>query len=822
MDNSLDNISIIKIDNNFNYEENYPEINKKEKNNCNSPKKINRNESDFEKSLDLSNISQAQEQINCKTENDKNNIDINLSLESSFNNQNINMMDMDMKNNTKEKKNENDIRTIKTMPLKKIKIKKEDLDKIPLPIFSCIYCSNEYISFNHLSNEIISNKYLLQTSIFDLKQLDYLISFQPKIYKDNNNKLLNLFINNSEYLKTYYNIDKIKEYFNLNIFTAQCQNNELIIQKALKQRLEDIIIRKKKDYYFKEIKYINKISKNSINNKCLFNTTNSLINNYSGLNGFIGNGQATPQNQGDKNNNNQNQSNSSLLNFNSIPTNNNNNKNEIGLIGKGNNMHYMENIMEITNKNIESENTIEEKEQILDFFGENDLKRKINKNDIDWEDNYFDINNPIIDDDILDKSFENDDYELIKYKKSGHKNKNVFQTIENIKNMKTLNTLNNNNLIHNTKLAIINNNKSLASTNTSSNIMLKNSVRDKDKNYSLSLLLNGNKIVNIQNNNSTINPSNFNINLKNKLASVSFYKNKDEKKQLNSCNRTPSFTKTRIVDLCTNSEKKLINNGKNSLDLKNIHKKILFNYTANVKREILDNNITLKIKRAFHNNKRNNEIKTLYPIKNNNNNLINENEINKYNKFNLLLTKQNININNDNNNNNNNIYYNKTLFNKSSNGLKLDKINNTNNYNFHLIFNNKNNFENESLKKKIFNKKLYSLLNKNKFANINNNENSNYFNTIKNRELNINLRSLDRDKEKEKEKENDICKKIHTNHNIRKNYKSAKKVNISIPQKLLNEYNNNIQDNKIKEKINSNNKIGIGILLQKNKNKKKD
>ena len=764
MDNSIDNISIIKIDNNFNYGENYSEINKKERNNCNSPKKLNTNEFHFDNSLDLSNISQAKEQINCKTDYDKNNIDINISLDCSFANQKINIMDLDMKNNAKEKKNENEIKTIKTMPLKKIK--KEDLDKIPLPIFSCIYCSNEYISFNHLSNEIISNKYLLQTSIFDLKQLDYLISFQHKTNNkdNNNNKLINLFINNSEYLKAYYNIDKIKKYFSLNIFTTQCQNNELIIQKALKQRLEDFIIRKRKDYYFREIKYINKISKNSMNKQCLFNTTNSLINNYSGLNGFIWNIQATPQNQVEKNNNNQNQSNSSLSYFNSVSVNNNHNKNEIGLIGKGNNMHYMENIMEITNKNIESENTIEEKEEILDFFGENDLKRKINVNDIEWEDNFYDINNPTIDDDILEKSFENDDYELIKYKKNGFKNKNVFQTIENIKKMNyfnNLNTLNNKNLIHNNKLAIINNSKSLASTNTSSNIMLKNSVRDKEKNYSSSLLLNGNKIVNIQNNNSTINPNNCNINIKNKLISLSFYKNKDEKKQLNSSNRTPSFTKTRIIDLCTNSEKRLINNGKNSLDLKNIHKKILFNYTANVKKGMLDNNITLKIKRAFHNNKRNNDQKTLYPIKNNINNLVVENDItNKYNKYNLLLTKHNI---------NNDILYNKTLFNKTSNGLKLDKLNNKNNYNFHLIFNNKNNLESEPFKKQIFNKKLASILNKNKIANINYNKNNNYFNTIKNRELNINLRSFD------KEKENDISKIIHTNHNNRKNYKSAKK-----------------------------------------------
>ena len=41
----------------------------------------------------------------------------------------------------------------------KIKLTKEDLNNIPLPIFSCIYCSNEKISFNHFSQEILSNKY---------------------------------------------------------------------------------------------------------------------------------------------------------------------------------------------------------------------------------------------------------------------------------------------------------------------------------------------------------------------------------------------------------------------------------------------------------------------------------------------------------------------------------------------------------------------------------------------------------------------------------------------------------------------------------------
>ena len=40
------------------------------------------------------------------------------------------------------------------------KITKEELNNIPLPVFSCIYCSNEVIAFKHLLQEIITNKYL--------------------------------------------------------------------------------------------------------------------------------------------------------------------------------------------------------------------------------------------------------------------------------------------------------------------------------------------------------------------------------------------------------------------------------------------------------------------------------------------------------------------------------------------------------------------------------------------------------------------------------------------------------------------------------------
>ena len=53
----------------------------------------------------------------------------------------------------------------------KKKLTKEDLNNIPLPVFSCIYCSNDIIAFRHLIQEIITNKYLFQTSVYDIRDI---------------------------------------------------------------------------------------------------------------------------------------------------------------------------------------------------------------------------------------------------------------------------------------------------------------------------------------------------------------------------------------------------------------------------------------------------------------------------------------------------------------------------------------------------------------------------------------------------------------------------------------------------------------------------
>jgi len=92
--------------------------------------------------------------------------------------------------------------------------------------------------------------------------------------------------------------------------------------------------------------------------------------------------------------------------------NKNEKKNEIGMIGQDKNGNYVENIVEKIDKNVESD--------IFDFLGENYLKRKINRKDIEWEDTFYDVNNPIIDDEIIE---DQDIYNFIDNKKIKNKNK---------------------------------------------------------------------------------------------------------------------------------------------------------------------------------------------------------------------------------------------------------------------------------------------------------------------------------------------------------------------------------------------------------------
>ena len=96
------------------------------------------------------------------------------------------------------------------------KLTKEEMGNIPLPVFSCIYCINMVVAFKHLSKEIVTNKYLFQTSIYDLKDINKLIIYQPLIDKDK--KMKNCLILLLKVLNIYITIIQKKI---LKIFSAQ-------------------------------------------------------------------------------------------------------------------------------------------------------------------------------------------------------------------------------------------------------------------------------------------------------------------------------------------------------------------------------------------------------------------------------------------------------------------------------------------------------------------------------------------------------------------------------------------------------------------------
>lgn len=596
MESSLESISIIKEENNIQKRENYS-------NKLNIMNK--EDELNFSKGLDLSKIEFKEEQIKQNNKNEDDNL--NDLSDYSF-----------IKENNK-----------------KNKITKENLNNIPIPIFSCIYCCNEKISFNHLSNEIISNKYLLQTSIYDIRQLNNIIS-SKKTQKTIENKLLNLILNNFENLNTYYNRDKISIFFMSKKFWIKCEKNKYLINKKFKMKLEEQLSKKKKDFYFKEIKGMYKISKNSVNNKCLFNS-NSLMNNYSSLAGLIPTGPELIQNLAEKKNNSLNSSHISNL----IIQGNSKylKKNEIGLIVKDNNKHYVENIIEKFDKNVESD--------IFEFLGENDIKRKINRKDIEWEESYYDINKPIIEE-------VNDNEESVLNFTNNKNNKNRNSINIKLENKKIINSkhlsINSENKSH-LKISIFNNSKSLTSTNTSSNIIQKNK-----ESRSLSIFLNKNKINDI-NNNSLMSPRNDNIILKNIIKA---------RKEIKESNLTPSFSKKKLGEFDSKSFKKLI------------QKKILFNHTVNINKE------SIEYKNICYNHidldKLNQKKLFLYSL--NKNNIINnkENIINKsYNRFNNIK--------------NNYIGNNITFLDKMIKRFKSNKDNNKKHSNFNSVFKFNNNIK---------------------------------------------------------------------------------------------------------------------------------
>ena len=624
MECSLDDISVINSPENLNP-------------NINPPESFLQNNVNPDDTLNFSKIDQNENQIinNAIPQNQNQDI-INTSLHSFI---------INIDKNKKTSK----------------KLTKEELDNIPLPIFSCIYCSNDYVAFKHLSDELLSEKYLFQASNLDISQINNLLLNKNFLVRDDNNKLIKMIIENTEYLRKYYLMEESKKFFTSN----NCENYSLINEKvycqSLINKIKEDISRKKKITKYKS--GLNKLNKNSLINtsstinKCCTNATNT--NSFTENNkNYLTNNLASITNT--------NNSNSSLIYFNSLLMNKEGltNKNEIGVLGrdKNNNINYMENIIE----NEESINTIEGKNELLNILGYNNLKRKICKNNIEWEDNYYDIWNPNI------SNIDTDEKSLNKFCLN---NCYIKDNNDNI----SKNKLNNlpKSIINRKKKLTLSNNKNFGSTDSSNNTLYKNTITTinntnintikdsinlpvndkndlKDKqNKSLSIFSNESAT---SNNNNTNNSSKININnILNKIDVKS---------------RTPSYQgyrKNKIIGIY-----KLNTNSTNTLC-----KRILFNNITNVnKKTKTDITSIINIKNLLNKNTRNypSETESKNRIFSSHlSNLIKFNKINEgneiWNKHNVLLTKINSNTYLDN------------FFNKTVGGIKINNKNNIKNNN---------------------------------------------------------------------------------------------------------------------------------------------
>ena len=105
--------------------------------------------------------------------------------------------------------------------------KKRDLNKIPLPIFDCIYCANEKVAFNHLIKEEFFLKYLYNAEKKDIYLIEYLIennlvyiendtnikikeTLNKSIYKNKLKNLMEIILDNTENFSKYYSINESK------------------------------------------------------------------------------------------------------------------------------------------------------------------------------------------------------------------------------------------------------------------------------------------------------------------------------------------------------------------------------------------------------------------------------------------------------------------------------------------------------------------------------------------------------------------------------------------------------------------------------------
>ena len=298
----------------------------------------------------------------------------------------------------------------------------EDLNNIPLPIFSCIYCSNEKIAFNHLINSNLSNKYFLQTSIYDMKILDKIIKINPIVDQWNKNSpLLDVIIKNSEFIRRYYNKSELigiyKTQIMTKIYKPYIKKNKKSIMKKLKvksikkRNREFNIFKSNSNKIFFSNDYKPSFQKINNNNSTFLN--DNLITNKNSLTNT--NCVSSSPNIG-----------LSFSSNNNINDNINMNNNYINIGLNQNNI--MQSIME--KKEVNEESECETEEKFLDILDNQiNLKRKINKNNIRFEDNYYDIWNPRI---TTINEEENDEQNFKNHNRLREKNNKEIKKLLNL------------------------------------------------------------------------------------------------------------------------------------------------------------------------------------------------------------------------------------------------------------------------------------------------------------------------------------------------------------------------------------------------------
>ena len=310
----------------------------------------------------------------------------------------------------------------------------EDLDNIPLPIFSCIYCSNEKISFNHLINTNLSNKYFLQTSIYDMKILNKIIKTKYNVDNwEKNFPLKDIIIRNTEFMSRYYNKSELNGIYKTQIMKKIYKQNNIKNYKSIIQKLKVKLIRKRNREF--------NLAKSNSNKIFLSNDYKPSFQKKNNNNStFINDNLNTNKNSLTNTNCVSSSPNRALSMSSNININDNTNANNNNLNIVFNQKNMMKSIMEKIEKNEESE--FESEEKFIDILDNQiNLKQKINKNKIKFEDKYYDIWNPEI---TLINDEDNDGQNRKNKNYLSEKNNKIKKILNIIHKKKKLYNINNN------------------------------------------------------------------------------------------------------------------------------------------------------------------------------------------------------------------------------------------------------------------------------------------------------------------------------------------------------------------------------------------